>query len=175
MRSPVHSSQQTQPMSVNVALCGSIPRSIMVQEQQQEQQPPQLLSLPSHNTSLGAPCLITSLTSRLSKDGLAENNRCGSDGSTHLSKNNRNNTQQQSQNRNQRENPTIVRCQGLTILVGNHSAGSITLTGMRRTNWWRWRPALLRRQRRWIFFAHSLLTSLILSFQGLSEGPIPAR
>jgi len=42
------------------------------------------LSLPSHNTSLGAPCSLSSLTSRISKDGLAENNRCGSDGPTHM-------------------------------------------------------------------------------------------
>lgn len=36
-----------------------------------------------HSTSLGAPCSITSLTSRLSGDGLAENNRCGNEGPTH--------------------------------------------------------------------------------------------
>ena len=66
-------------MSVNVALCGSIPRSVMLQEQQKEQLQPQSLTA----KSLGAPCLSTSLTSRLSKESLAENNRCGSDGSTH--------------------------------------------------------------------------------------------
>lgn len=73
-------------MSVNVALCGSIPRSSMFQSSNNIKS----LSLPSHTTTKrlvdGAPScsLAVSLTSPLS-DGLAENNnRYGNAGPTHL-------------------------------------------------------------------------------------------
>ena len=77
----------TQPMSVNVALCGSIPRSVLLEQQKEQLEPQRCGDAPSSNRllickSLGAPSAIaTALTSRLQcKDSsLAENNRCGND------------------------------------------------------------------------------------------------